>query len=160
MQRTNREIAIGILTVGVFALLTVWVSARDAGSTSRDGFYRLTAQFNRVDGLLPGDEVRLSGVKIGEVEAQTLDDRFRAILTLSVSDDIVLPTDTSAAIHTNGLFGSKFIVLEPGGEFDELKDGDSILFTQDSLVVEDLLELIIREGKAKLAARDAETGAD
>ena len=63
--------------------------------------------------------------------------------------------NTSAAIHTNGLFGSKFIVLEPGGEFDELTDGDSITYTQDSLVVEDLLELIITEGKARRAAAEA-----
>ena len=160
MQRTAREIAIGIATVGVFVLLTVWLSARDAGGAAKDGHYRLTAQFNRVDGLLPGDEVRLSGVQIGYVESQRLDDKFRAVLTLTIDDSVVLPTDTSAAIHTNGLFGSKFVVIEPGGEFDELGDGDSILFTQDSLVVEDLLELIINEGKAKLAAREAETGTD
>lgn len=160
MQRTTREIAIGILTVGVFALLTVWLSARDAGGATEDGFYRLTAQFNRVDGLLPGDEVRLSGVGIGHVESQVLDDKFRAVLTLTIAEDIVLPTDSSAAIHTNGLFGSKFVVIEPGGEFDELGNGDSILFTQDSLVVEDLLELIIREGKAKQAARDQQGSDD
>lgn len=158
MQRSAREILIGMTTVGIFAAITIWLSAQQADGARDTGHYRVTAQFNKVDGLLAGDEVRVSGVQIGTVENQRLDDRFRAVLTLSIREDVKLPTDTSAAIHTNGLFGSKFVVLEPGGEFDELADGDSITFTQDSLVVEDLLELIINEGKARRAARVGTAG--
>jgi len=59
-----------------------------------------------------------------------------------------LPIDTAAAIHTDGLFGSKFVILDPGGDEKTLEDGSAIEFTQDSVVVSDLLDLIIREGKA------------
>jgi len=156
MQRTNHEILIGLLTVCIFTVIVVWLTSRDAESAVADDLYRITAQFNKVDGLLPGDDDRLSGVRIGTVESQALSDNFKAVLTLSIDKRVALPLDTSAAIHTNGLFGSKFIVLEPGGEIDELADGDRITFTQDSLVVEDLLELIIREGKARRAAAGAE----
>lgn len=152
MQRTNREILIGLVTVCIFAAAVVWLSSRDAESAHSEDVYELSARFGKVDGLLPGDEVRLSGVRVGTVTRQYLDDRFKAVLTLSIDRNVVLPSDTSAAIHTNGLFGSKFIVLEPGGEFDELVDGDSITYTQDALVVEDMLELIISEGKARRAA--------
>ncbi len=159
MQRTNREIAVGTLTVGLFIALSIWLSAQSGGATATaDGYYRLNAVFNKVDGLLPGDDVRLGGIRIGTVERQRLDDRYRAVLTLAIASDVALPVDTSAAIHTNGLFGSKFIVLEPGGDFDNLVDGDGILFTQDSLVVEDLLDLIINEGKARQRAAAAASG--
>ena len=112
----------------------------------------IAAGFNRVDGIAAGDEVQLGGIRIGRVELVTLDSAFRAMLTLRILTDIDLPTDTSAAIHTDGLFGSKFIVLDPGGETEVLEDGDEIQFTQDSVVVSDLLDLIISEGKAKRAA--------
>jgi phospholipid/cholesterol/gamma-HCH transport system substrate-binding protein len=55
--------------------------------------------------------------------------------------------DTSAAIHTDGLFGGKFIVLEPGAEENILNNEDEISLTQDAIIVSDLLELIISEGK-------------
>lgn len=152
MTRETREILIGALSLCVFILLFMFVSARsDSTSQAADEYYRVSGLFNRVDGLLPGDEVRLGGINIGYVESQTIDEAFHAVLTFAIRKDVSLPLDTSAAIHTNGLFGSKFVVLEPGGDFDYLADGDEIVFTQDSVVVEDLLDLIINEGKARRA---------
>ena len=70
-----------------------------------------------------------------------------------------LPTDTSAAIHTDGLFGRKFVVLQPGGDETMLKDDGVITFTQDSLIVGELLDLIIAEGRAQRAAEQSPEGA-
>ena len=73
-----------------------------------------------------------------------------------MDSSVRLPADTSAAIHTDGLFGSKFVVLEPGGEETYLGDGDVITFTQDAVIVSELLDLIIAEGRARRAAPAAE----
>jgi len=155
MSRETREIAIGALTLAVFVAVFTLVSWRsDSANAKTDEFFRIKALFNRVDGLLPGDDVRLGGIKVGYVESQSIDKAYHAVLTFAVRKDIPLPLDTSAAIHTNGLFGSKFIVLEPGGEYDFLGEGGEIMFTQDSVVVEDLLELIISEGKARQASQN------
>jgi len=125
----------------------------ESANATTDEYYRIKALFNRVDGLLPDDEVQLGGIKIGYVESEAIDEAYHAVLTFALRKDIPLPLDTSAAIHTNGLFGSKFVVLEPGGEYDLLSDGGEIMFTQDSVVVEDLLDLIISEGKARQAGK-------
>ncbi len=155
MTRDTREITIGAVSLSVFAIIFLLVSGRDdQAGAARDDYYRISALFNRVDGLLPGDEVQLGGIQIGFVESQAIDAAYHAVLTFAVRKDIPLPLDTSAAIHTNGLFGSKFVVLEPGGEIDYLGEGDEISYTQDSVVVEDLLELIISEGKSKRAKQD------
>ena len=74
----------------------------------------LTATFNRVDGLVVGDEVRLGGIRVGSVQRMTLVDDFRARIALQLDAGVRLPTDSAAAIHTDGLFGSKFVVLDPG----------------------------------------------
>jgi len=115
------------------------------------GGYPVLASFGKIDGLGENASVMMGGIQIGSVIRQTLGDNYRAQLTLMIDEGIELPLDTSAAIHTDGVFGGKFIALEPGGEMDMIEAGGVIDFTQDSVVVEDLLELIIAQGKARLA---------
>jgi len=113
------------------------------------------AVFNRIDGLQVGDEVRIAGIKIGDVSSMKLGNGFSAIVGLNVETDAKFPSDSSAAIHTEGLFGSKFVVVEPGADEEYLKAGDTIDLTQGSIVVQDLLELIIGEAKANRAKMEA-----
>jgi phospholipid/cholesterol/gamma-HCH transport system substrate-binding protein len=152
MQEDTRNILVGAVTVVVL----VWAGILSfSGSKVEGGGSSITihAIFNRIDGLQVGDEVRIAGIKIGQVAGMRLDADFAATVDLNIETDAILPTDTSAAIHTEGLFGSKFIVLEAGAKDDELKAGDTLDQTQDAVVVQDLLDLIIGEAKAKAAAR-------
>jgi len=104
------------------------------------------AKFNKVDGLSEGSEVRLGGIRIGSVAKMVLDEKFRAVVSFKLDGGINLPKDSSAAIQTDGLFGSKFVVLEPGASEESLKTGGEFRLTQDAMVVSDLLDLIISEG--------------
>jgi phospholipid/cholesterol/gamma-HCH transport system substrate-binding protein len=152
-----REVAVGVTAMIVFAgiLLLSYLSMGEAGR-ARSG-YLVHANFNRVDGLVAGDEVQVGGVPVGKVEAMALAENFRVRVSLRIDDDLPLPSDTSAAIHTDGLFGGKFVVLEPGGEESTLADGGVVTFTQDSLIVSELLDLVIAEGRAQraLTTRDS-----
>jgi len=154
MNREVREISIGAVAIaGLVGLLALMNLGQQLAPSAANVV--VTAKFNKVDGLTDGSEVRLGGIRIGTVTGMTLDDQYRAVVTMTMESAIKLPLDTSAAIHTDGLFGSKFMVLEPGAEEDSLESGDEITFTQDALVVSDLMELIISEGKtaqAKLKA--------
>jgi phospholipid/cholesterol/gamma-HCH transport system substrate-binding protein len=145
----NKTILVGAAVVIVFALLFVVVpGGGDAAKSAADGRYTIDAVFNRVDGLIEGDEVHMGGVRIGTVTSQRLDADYRAVIGLTIDyPDIKLPLDTSAAIHTDGLFGSKYVTLEPGGDEEYLGQGGVITFTQDALVVSELLDLIISQGK-------------
>ena len=150
-----RALLVGAVSILVFfgVLALSYFGTRMQGAAADS--HRIYAAFNRVDGLGVGDEVQLAGVPIGRVVAMTLQPNFRARLTLLVDDSVPLPADTSAAIHTDGLFGRKFVVLEPGGDEQLLGDGDAITFTQDSLIVGELLDLIIAEGRAQRAPGEA-----
>ena len=72
-------------------------------------------------------------------------------MLLRIDHKIQLPNGTTAAIHTDGFFGRKYIALEPGGDEEYFAIGDEITMTQDSVVVQDLLKLIIGEVKSKRA---------
>jgi phospholipid/cholesterol/gamma-HCH transport system substrate-binding protein len=145
----QKEILIGTIAISLLIGVLVGINhLQSPGSEAHLTQKRIIAKFNKVDGLSEGSAVRMGGVQVGRVTKMQLDNYFRAIITMDVGNQYPYPTDTSAAIHTDGLFGGKFIVLEPGAEEKILNTGDEILLTQDAVVVSDLLELIISEGKA------------
>lgn len=144
----RRETLVGSVAVSILAFLLMASHGSDRLDAVGKDTYQVKATFNRVDGINLGDEVQLAGVPIGTVVDTALEDNFRATLTFRIDGDVPLPRDTSAAIHTSGLFGDKFIVLEPGGELENLQPGDRITFTQDAQIIGELLDLIISEGRA------------
>jgi len=150
----TKSIIVGGIVVLVAAFVFAVISSKQSLSTGPGvGKYRINAMFNRVDGLVEGDDVRVGGIKVGSVSVQALDKDYRAIIGMDIDSAVKLPKDTSAAIHTDSLFGSKFVILEPGGDEQNLASGDTITFTQDALVVSDLLDQIIAEGER--SAKDA-----
>ena len=157
MRNENKEIAVGILALSALLLVLAFFYAGRSHVVGKAAAasYTLSATFNRIDGLFPGDPVRLGGIRVGTVAKAELDRNYRARLTFRMDQDIKLPEDTAAAIHTDGLFGSKFVVLLAGGDDAILKPGGAITHTQDALIVSELLELIIAEGRAARAKQGA-----
>lgn len=111
-----------------------------AGLGQARGGYELSASFRSVEGVRPGTEVRLGGVRIGSVAAVDLDPRtLRAELRLRLREDIPLPEDTLAVVATEGLLGGAFIELLPGGAPFDLAPGDRIQQTQSAVSLVTLL---------------------
>ncbi len=109
----------------------------DLGSSSN---YDLKAKFFSANGVAPGIDVRMSGVKVGTVGDLTLDPQtYEAVVSLSVDKDVEVPSDTSAKIASDGLLGGSYISLEPGGSEYPLEPGEEIERTQGSVSLIDLL---------------------
>ena len=157
MSSNAKEIAVGGQAfLALVLLLGFLYGGRELTARAASSDYLVIATFNRVDGLLVGAPVRLAGIQVGTVDGAYLDVYYRAVTTLKIDSDVKLPTDTSVAIHTDGLFGTKYVVLEPGGDEEFLGDGEEINFTQDAVIVAELLELIIAQGKAKRKRRTSQ----
>ena len=102
--------------------------------------YEIQAKFDRVDGILAGSDVRMSGIKIGTVTASSLDPKtYFAEVKMNIRSDVKIPDDTSIAVSTDGLLGDKFLALSPGGSDDMLESGGEITTTQGSI---DLMSLV------------------
>lgn len=157
MNSRDRETLIGAFVVLAGALILAF-SYGSAGRASVPG-YDLVAHFNKADGIALGSDVRLSGVSVGKVVGQTLDDHFRAIVTMRMTQGVSVPTDSAALIHTDGLLGAKFIALQPGADETDLKPGEELRYSQDSMNLQDLLELIIAQAEAKRSGPDNAGGA-
>lgn len=141
MHRNIIETVMGAVVL-LAALGFLFVIYDDGGIKGRSDGYPIVARFDRADGLIPGTDVRLGGIKVGSITDQKLDTKtYQAIVTLSIDSSIPLPKDTSAKITSDGLLGSNYLSLTPGAEDDNLKPGEEITHTQGAVNV---LELIAK----------------
>lgn len=136
------------LIVFLFVFFLMALSGNDYKHVDQN-FYFVKATFGRTDGLLVGDKVRMAGVNVGRVVNAQLAENYNAILTLEIKDGIHIPDDSSASIVSSGLMGSKYIEIEPGGSEDFIEENGSFNYTQDAMVLEELLDRIVAMGKAK-----------
>ena len=118
--------------------------------------YELVADFERVDGVREGGDVRISGIKIGSIVGETLDSKtFLARLRLSIDPSVKLPDDTVAEIVSAGLLGDKYLSLVPGGSDTLIPAGGRIKYTQSSVTLENLIGQMIFSGAKKGAEGEA-----
>jgi phospholipid/cholesterol/gamma-HCH transport system substrate-binding protein len=156
----RREYLVGVLAALVLvAVLLFTASANRRALDTADGVFSLTAEFARVDGIYVGSPVRLAGIPVGLVAKTSLNGADRAMLTLRFNQPLPLPEDTAAVIETDGVFGSKHIELRPGGADEVLAPGGRISFTQESVIIEDLIARIVDEAKAARAVQDSKDAA-
>ena len=133
-----------VLVVAAFFLTFAY---RSSGYHDQGG-QLFTARFDRVDGLQVGSDVRVSGVKVGIVKEISVDPKtFLAQVTMSVTNTVLLPKDSSAEIITDGLLGGKYLALVPGGDEVNLKSGDMITHTQSSVSLEAMIGQLIFSNK-------------
>jgi len=135
---------IGEAIVGLaVVLLAIWflIFAWDrTGGGEKAGAIHVNALFSNAAGVNVGTDVRVAGLKIGSVSSLKLDPQsYQVAVTLALDPTVKLPSDSSAAIASEGLLGSNFVGLTPGGSPTPLKNGDTISDTQGSM---DLMALI------------------
>jgi phospholipid/cholesterol/gamma-HCH transport system substrate-binding protein len=141
MRESAFETIIGAVVVAVAAVFLWFALARGGEAATGSDQYTVTARFNNVSGLARGSDVRIAGVKAGIVKAIDGDPkRFEAVVTLALDTKWELPDDTDARVSTDGLLGSAYVALEPGGSMDNIpQDGKGeIQYTRGSV---DLLTL-------------------
>lgn len=142
MSKKSIEILVGLFVLlGALALLFLALKAANLASFSNGGeTYAVTARFDNIGGLKPRAPVRSAGVNVGRVTAITLDAQtYQGVATLEIRKDIVFPKDSSAKILTAGLLGDQYIGIEPGGDPNNLAQGDVITQTQSAVVLENLI---------------------
>ncbi len=137
--RSITEVLTGAMVLVAAGVFLVYAILHGGRAPQTSGI-ALTAQFDRVDGLNSGADVKIGGVKIGSVTELRIDPRtFQAVVTIRIRPDLSLPTDSSAEITSEGLLGGKYVSIVPGGADRLLADGGRITETQGSVSLESLL---------------------
>jgi phospholipid/cholesterol/gamma-HCH transport system substrate-binding protein len=86
--------------------------------------YEVTVGLRRADGLNVGDDVRLSGVKIGTVADLALNSRtYTVTARLRIRSDIRIPTDSALRVAPDLTGGGANLSVTPGKSHEMIPDG-------------------------------------
>jgi phospholipid/cholesterol/gamma-HCH transport system substrate-binding protein len=140
MKNNIIETIVGACVIIVAVVFFTYAYRSNYNTESEAGYYRVSAKFQNADGIIEGSSVKIAGIEVGEVEALSLDvTSYSAIVKMKIDKNIPVPTDSSAAIISSGMFGGKFVSLAPGADDTNLKDNDVIKITQSSMNIESLI---------------------
>lgn len=138
MPRRFPELLTGFAVIAAAILFLVYAMA-GAGEINAGG-YPLQAQFSSIGGLTVGADVKIGGVVIGHVSSERLDpNTYAAVVRLAINNNIKVPDDSSASVTSDGLLGSSYIAVAPGGSNTMLAAGKSFSVTQSAINIQDLL---------------------
>jgi phospholipid/cholesterol/gamma-HCH transport system substrate-binding protein len=104
-----KGIVFTLVTVLATALLAVTIANTGVGDTT--DYY---ARFSDVTALNVGDDVRIAGVRVGQVEQIGVVDRRVAQVRFSVTSGRQLPASVTATIKYRNLVGQRYIALDQG----------------------------------------------
>lgn len=126
-----------LIKLVVFIVVTVMATgllAATIGNIRLGGTRTYNALFTDATGLLQGDDVRIAGVRVGEIDTIEVADRKRrslAKVTFTVDDDRDVATSTRALIRYRNLVGQRYVALAEGaGSGRTLREGGTLPLRQ------------------------------
>lgn len=127
-QEIKRNIKLGAFVLGGVALflISVFYLGRENNIFSKT--FTVSAIFKNVEGLKDGDNVWLSGVKIGTVKKVSIISEGQVIVTMALKEkqNDFIKKDATANIGSDGLVGNKIVVIRPGSANETIHDNDTI----------------------------------
>ena len=138
MHRNTLETVMGAIVLLAAAGFVMF--AYEAADVKGNDGYEIAAEFGSTGGLSVGDDVRISGIKVGQITAQQLDPiTYVAKVSMAIEPTIKIPSDSSARITAASLLGGNYLELMPGAATDTLGAGGVIYDTRDPISLSDLL---------------------
>jgi phospholipid/cholesterol/gamma-HCH transport system substrate-binding protein len=125
----RKRLATAVLLVGLIVAAAAFIV--------RETFFRpltITAYFPSATGIYAGDDIRVSGVKVGTVSSvRPLPSRAKLIL--HVDRDVPIPADAKAVIVAQNLVAARYVQLTPAYHKSGPKMGDGAVIDLDRTAV-------------------------
>jgi phospholipid/cholesterol/gamma-HCH transport system substrate-binding protein len=122
---------LGAFIVATLAILVAGIFVIGGKQYLFSSTYQLKAQFDNVEGLDAGGDVRVGGVHSGTVHSIVLPhkpgDKVTVIMDMGESTHEIIKQDSVASIETEGLLGNQFLAISFGSAGTHgVRDGDTI----------------------------------
>ncbi len=106
----KRFLVIPVVLIAAVAVLVV-----GTGASEDDGSYRVRAIFDNAFTVIPGLDVKIAGVRVGQVESLDVTEDKKAAVVLRIDEPGFqdFRTDATCTIRPQGLIGEKFVECDP-----------------------------------------------
>ncbi len=107
----KRALAGGLLALAAVVVLVLGTGA----SNDNGGSYRVRAIFDSASFLVPGEDVKIAGVKVGTIESLGVTPQNKAAIVLRIDDPAYqdFKQDAFCTIRLQSLIGEKFVACIP-----------------------------------------------
>jgi phospholipid/cholesterol/gamma-HCH transport system substrate-binding protein len=117
MKLFDKKTSFDTIRLGIFVVVTTVATALLAvtiGNISFNSTTKYRAVFTDVVGLNKGDDIRIAGVRVGQVDKIAIYQDKYAMVTFSVDSDQSVDTTTRATLRYRNLVGNRYVALTEG----------------------------------------------
>lgn len=143
-KKIVNNVKLGVFVVSGLAFLVLLLFMIGKNKSLFGSSYLLKAKFEHVQGLIPGNNVRYSGIQAGTVKTIKIinDTTIEVSMMIETEMQEIIRLDAIASIGTDGIVGNKVVNIIPGKQNAELaQDGDFIL-SKKSIDTDHILETL------------------
>ena len=142
-KKINIEFVIGSLIL-ITSIISIFYYSSKINLFNKVESFQINSSFFDIGNINIGNEVKIKGVKVGEVYSISLDqDSYMAIVTSSIDERIKIPNDSTFKISNNGFIGSPYIEIELGNNEEKLKNNDHSINNVDAVSLEEIINNFI-----------------
>ncbi len=138
-KKINIEFILGLLIL-IISIICIFYYSSKINLFNKIKTFQINSSFFDIGNVNIGNDVKIKGVKVGEVSGISLDqENYMAIITSSIDESVKIPSNSTFKISNNGFIGSPYIEIQLGESEVLLKNND---YTSDNIDAVSLEEII------------------
>ena len=142
-KKINLEFVLGLLIL-IISIISIFYYSSKINLFNKVETLQINSSFFDIGNINIGNDVKINGVKVGEVSNISLDqENYMAIITSSVDESIKIPNDSIFKISNNGFIGSPYIEIELGNSEEIFKNNDYSINNIDAVSLEEIINNFI-----------------
>ena len=142
-KKLNLEFILGLLIL-IISIISIFYYSSKINLFNKIDTLQINSSFFDIGSLSIGNDVKIKGVKVGEISSIALDEEnYMAIITSSINKSIKIPDDSVFKISNNGLIGSPYIEIELGNSEVLFKNNDYTINNVDAVSLEEIINNFI-----------------
>ena len=145
MNKINTEFVLGLLIL-IISIISIFYYSSKINLFNKIETFQINSSFFDIGNTSIGNDVKINGVKVGEVLNIKLDqETYMAIITSSVNNSIKIPDDSVFKVSNNGFIGPSYIEIQLGNSEELLKNNDYSINNIDAVSLEEIINNFIFE---------------
>ena len=142
-KKINIEFVLGLIIL-ILSIISIFYYLSKINLLNKNETFQINSSYFDVGNMTIGNDVKINGVKVGEVLNIKLDQvSYMAIITSSIDKSINIPDDSVFKISNNGFIGSSYIEIQLGNSEEILKNNDYSVNNIDAVSLEEIINNFI-----------------
>ena len=142
-KKINIEFVLGLIIL-ILSIISIFYYSSKINLLNKNETFQINSSYFDVGNMTIGNDVKINGVKVGEVLNIKLDPvTYMAIITSSIDKSINIPDDSVFKISNNGFIGSSYIEIQLGNSEELLKNNDYSANNIDAVSLEEIINNFI-----------------